>query len=191
MHIVIVTTMSTDIRILTHIKMTHIFTTKKLEKIIQKKINKDDSFVENKLGNWNANVFYIAKKKCILFVNSKTFFSVVIPRFSVKYINNLDQLFIDNLQEQLLYENMEIDSKVMYSEIGEIKFNPTNNNRKTIGVINYNIEKMNYFKYEYPVFNNLVIREMTEKLNNTPFKQLDWKNPGEKMLSLLKEQSLI
>ncbi|WP_158837567.1 DUF6933 domain-containing protein [Polaribacter sp. L3A8] len=171
--------------------MTHIFTTKKLEKIIHKKINKDDFFVENKLGNWNANVFFIAKKKCILFVNSKTFFSVVIPRFSVKDINNLDQLFIDNLHEQLLYENIEIDYKVMLSEIGEIKFNPTNNNRKTIGILTYNIEKMNYFKYEYPVFNNLVIREMTEKLNNTPFKQLDWKNPGEKMLSLLKEQSLI
>ncbi|PQJ72718.1 DUF6933 domain-containing protein [Polaribacter butkevichii] len=171
--------------------MTHIFTTKKLEKIIHKKINKDDSFVENKLGNWNANVFFIAKKKCILFVNSKTFFSVVIPRFSVKDINNLDQLFIDNLHEQLLYENIEIDYKVMLSEIGEIKFNPTNNNRKTIGILTYNIEKMNYFKYDYPVFNNLVIREMTEKLNNTPFKQLDWKNSGEKMLSLLKEQSLI
>ncbi|MEX6625812.1 MULTISPECIES: DUF6933 domain-containing protein [Tenacibaculum] len=165
--------------------MTNIFTTKKLEKIIHKKIEDKALIYENDLGSWNANVFYIAKKKCILFVNSKTFFSVIIPRFSVKDINNLDTLFIDNLHQQLLFEKIAIDYEVISSKIGKIAFNSTNNNRKSIGILNYNIDKLNYFKYEYSIFNSSVIREMTNKLNKTPFKQLGWKNPSKEMISLL------
>ncbi|CAL2079904.1 conserved hypothetical protein [Tenacibaculum dicentrarchi] len=165
--------------------MTNIFATKKLEKIIYKKIEDKGLIYENDLGSWNANVFYIAKKKCILFVNSESFFSVIIPRFSVKDINNLDTLFIENLHQQLLFEKIAIDYDVISSKIGQIAFNSTNNNRKSIGILNYNIEKLNYFKYEYYIFNSSVIREMTNKLNKTPFKQLDWKTPYEKMTSLL------
>ena len=165
--------------------MTNIFTTKKLEKIIHKKIENNDCIVENDLGTWNANVFYIAKKKCLLFVNSKTFFSVVIPRFSMKDINKLDELFIDNFHQQLLFEKITIDYDSLCSKLGKITFNSTNNNRKIIGILNYNIGKLDYFKYDYPVFNASVIREMTLKLNNTPFEQLGWKLPYEEMISLL------
>ncbi|MCG8827663.1 hypothetical protein G1J88_04585 [Tenacibaculum dicentrarchi] len=105
----------------------------------------------------------------------------------MKDINNLDTLFIENLHQQLLFEKIAIDYDVISSKIGQIAFNSTNNNRKSIGVLNYNIEKLNYFKYEYSIFNSSVIREMTHKLNKTPFKQLDWKNPSEKMISLLRD----
>jgi hypothetical protein len=165
--------------------MTHIFTTKKLEKIIHKKIENSDLIDEHILGNWNANVFYVAKKKCLLFVNSQTFFSVVIPRFSMKDIDKLDALFLDSFYTQLLFEKITVDYKNILDKIGEVTFHSTNNNRKTIGVLTYNIEKLNYFKYDYPVFNASVIREMTQKLNRTPFKQLGWKTPNEKMISLL------
>lgn len=165
--------------------MTNIFVTKKLEKIIHKKIENNDLIDENILGTWNANIFYIAKKKCLLFVNSDTFFSVVIPRFSMKDIDKIDELFIDNFYHQLLFEKINVDDKNLYSKIGEVKFNSTNNNRKTIGVLNYHIESLNYLKYKYPVFNSSVIREMTERLNQTPFKQLGWKNPNEEMVSLI------
>jgi len=47
--------------------MTEIFTTKKLEKIIHKKIENDVSLVENNFGNWNATIFYVAKKKMYSF----------------------------------------------------------------------------------------------------------------------------
>ena len=165
--------------------MTEIFTTKKLEKIIHKKIENDVSLVENNFGNWNATIFYVAKKKCILFVNDVTFFSVIIPRFSMQDIDKIDEMFLDSLYSQLLFEKINIEFKTIAFKLGKIKFQSTNNNRKVIGILNYNIEKLNYFKYEYPVFNSSVIREMTEKLNKTPFKQLDWKLPFEAMNSLL------
>ncbi len=165
--------------------MTKIFTTKKLEKIIHKRIENSEYVVENKLGNWNATVFYVAKKKCLLFVNEKTFFSVIIPRFSTKDNNRIEDMFIECFYNQLIFEKINIDFEKICSNIGEITFNSTNNNRKIIGILNYNIEKLNYFKYNYPIFNSSVIRDMTKKLNETPFKQLGWRLPNEKMESLL------
>ncbi len=165
--------------------MTDIFTTKRLEKIIHKKIENNDILAENTLGNWNATVFYVAKKKCLLFVNVETFFSVIIPRFSMKDIDKIDELFINCFYNQLLFENINIEFKTISSKIGKVRFHSTNNNRKVTGIINYNIEKLNHFKYEYPIFNSLVIREMTKKLNLTPFKQLGWKIPNESLICLL------
>ena len=167
--------------------MTEIFTTKKLEKIIHKKLVKDPIGIDHHLGCWNASVFYIAKKKCILLTHAKTFFSVVIPRFSMKEIDIIDSLFIENLYHQFLYEKIEIDLDTVVSIVGNVNFYSTNNNRQMTGVLNYNIEKLNDFKYEYAMFNASVIREMTEKLNRTPFKQLGWKVPHEKMVDLLNE----
>lgn len=173
---------------LTHKQMTEIFTTKKLEKIISKKVENSDIIAANNLGSWNATVFYIAKKKCLLFVNAETFFSVIIPRFSMKDIHQIDQLFVDCFYKQLLHEKINIDFEKLASKLGPISFRPTNNNRKAIGVMNYNSEKLNYFKYDYPIFNSQVIREMTEKLNITPFKQLGWKYPYDLMLELLEKE---
>ncbi|SDR77128.1 hypothetical protein SAMN05216503_0832 [Polaribacter sp. KT25b] len=169
--------------------MTEIFTTKKLEKIINKKIENNDLIVESILGNWNATIIYIAKKKCLLFVNSETFFSVIIPRFSMKDIDKIDELFINCFYNQLLFEKINIDFKTISSILGKISFHPTNNNKKVIGVLNYNVEKINYFKYDYPILNSSIIRKMTHKLNITPFKQLGWKLPCETMVAKLNIES--
>ena len=165
--------------------MTNIFATKKLEKIIQKKIEGNDLIVENSLGDWNAHVFYVAKKKCILFVNAKTLFSVIIPQFSTKNIDRIDELFIDTFYNQLLFEKIDVNYENIRSKIGQLKFRSTNNNRKAIGVLNYNIETMNILKKRFSIFNSSVIREMTERLNAAPFNQLDWKSPHKEMVSLL------
>jgi len=165
--------------------MTEIFTSKKLKKIIHKKIENSDLLVEGKLGNWNANVFYVAKKKCLLFVNAETFYSVIIPKFSMKDIDRIDELFIDCFYNQLLFEKVNTEFETIVNIIGKVNFQRTNNDRKIIGILNYNIEKLNYFKYKYPIFNSAVIREMTEKLNKTPFEQLGWKYPYERIKFLL------
>lgn len=165
--------------------MTEIFTTKKLEKIIHKKIENSDLLVENSLGSWNATILYIAKKKCILISNAETFFSVIIPRFSMKDIDKIDELFIQCLYNQLLFEKINIEFETISSMIGSVRFHPTNNNRQMTGILNYNVEKLNYFKYKYAVFNSSVILEMTQKLNKAPFKQLGWKLPHEEMVALL------
>jgi len=166
--------------------ITSIFTTKKLEKIIQKKIDNQTNENTSPFGKWNASVLYIARKKCLIFVNSKTFYSVIIPRFSTSDLANINELFLENFESQLLFEKINIESKDLKKHIGEISFQKTDNDKKMTGIINYNISKLDYMKYEYELFNSSVIREMTEKLNLTPFKQINWKLPKEMMIEMIK-----
>jgi hypothetical protein len=167
--------------------MTTIFTTKKLEKIIKKKIEIQSIEVDNPFGKWNASVFFIAKKKCLIFVNAKSFYSVVIPRFSVKDLDKINELFLEYFYAQLRFEKIMTDFDILAKNIGELKFHSTDNDKKVTGIINYNISKLDYFKYDYHIFNSMVIREMTKKLNNTPFKQLDWSFPNEAMNQIIEE----
>ena len=166
--------------------ITTIFTSKKLEKIIHKKI--DSQTIENTspFGKWNASVLYIAKKKCLIFVNSKTLYSVIIPRFSTLELKNIHNLFIENFKSQLYFEKIAIEPENLNKYIGELSFHKTDNDKKMTGIINYNISKLDYMKYDYDLFNSSVIRELTEKLNLTPFKQIDWKIPKEMMDETIK-----
>jgi hypothetical protein len=167
--------------------MTEIFSTKKLEKVIQKRIETNKQKVENVFGKWNASILYIARKKCLIFVNSKSFFTIIIPRFSTSELDNLHLLFLENFYAQLDYEKINVDPELLIEEVGELKFYRTDNDRKMTGVLNYFISKVEYLKYDYEIFNSLVIREITEKLNLTPFKQLSWRNPNEKMNEIIKK----
>jgi IS30 family transposase len=169
---------------------TSIFTTKKLEKIISLKVENKNIEADDLLGKWNASVFYIAKKKCLIFVNSKTFFTVVIPKFSTTQIKDIDKLFFENLKSQLIYEKIEMNFNELKTQIGKINFHPTDNDRKLNGIINYNISIFDYMKYEFEVYNSEVIREITKRLNLTPFKQLNWKQPKEMMIEMMKQASV-
>jgi len=165
---------------------TSIFTTKKLEKIIQKKIDIQTNESTSPFGKWNASVLYIARKKCLIFVNSKTFYSVIIPRFSTSELKNINELFLENFQSQLTFEKINVELKDLKQYIGEINFHKTDNDKKMNGIINYNISIIDYLKYDYELFNSNVIREITGKLNITPFKQINWKFPKEMMLEMIK-----
>jgi uncharacterized protein DUF6933 len=170
--------------------MTKIFTTKKLEKIIKKRIEEKSLDVENIFGKWNASVLYIARKKCLIFINSKSFYSVIIPRFSMSELEKIDLLFIDNFYSQLIFEKINVDLEFIVDNIGEISLHKTDNDKKITGIINYNISKVDYLKYDYEIFNSSVIREITKKLNITPFKQLGWKLPNEIMSEIIKTTSV-
>ncbi|APZ47296.1 hypothetical protein BW723_13830 [Polaribacter reichenbachii] len=167
--------------------MTEIFTTKKLEKLIIKRIEDKTLAVDNIFGKWNASVLYIAKKKCLIFVNSKSLYSVIIPRFSTTELDKIHLLFLENFYAQLDFEKIKADAEFIVDNIGELKFYSTDNDKKMTGIINYNISKIDYLKYEYKIFNSSVIRELTKKLNLTPFKQLNWSNPKEKMNEIIEK----
>ncbi|KJD31968.1 hypothetical protein PK35_12540 [Tamlana nanhaiensis] len=165
--------------------MTHIFASKKLEKLLQPIITENSLHIERDFGDWYASYLSIAKKKCLVFVNSKTFYTVIIPKFLVKDRNNLNALLIQNLYNQFLIEGYDIDLDTVIDLVGKTHFHPTNNNRRLIGILNHYIGKLNYLKYDYATFNNIVIHEMAQKLNLEPFKQLHWKTPQEAMKALL------
>jgi len=45
------------------------------------------------LGPWTANLIFVNKRKCILFVNDKTLFNFLVPDVPRKQIRELDRMF--------------------------------------------------------------------------------------------------
>ncbi|MGR9052614.1 MAG: DUF6933 domain-containing protein [Gammaproteobacteria bacterium] len=50
------------------------------------------------LGSWYADLIFIDRRKCLLFVNEKTLFNFMIPDVPRRQIRELDKLFLGFLQ---------------------------------------------------------------------------------------------
>ena len=88
------------------------------------------------LGQWHANLIYINRQKCVLFVNDKVLINFIVPDVSRAEIRNLAQMFKSMFHCVLADEgySQEQITKILaeYSEIGIGK----SNNRSVLGSIN-------------------------------------------------------
>ena len=166
--------------------MTNIHVSNDLKKIISKYVKSDPIKTKNKhLGKWNANLFYKNRGKYLLIINAETKYSFIIPKVKIQELNNITELFCKTLYEQLRFENIPINNDILRHWVKNVEFHKTDNDRKTIGVLNYNLGKIKNGKEEFYDFDNLSIHQITQRLNSIPFKELNWKNPREKMTELL------
>jgi len=65
---------------------TKIHVTKKLEKLIKKRMGTDQNSDCGILGKWNATVFYIDRKKCWLVTNGLTKYNVILTDIKASYL---------------------------------------------------------------------------------------------------------
>lgn len=56
------------------------------------------------LDEWYVNLFYLNRRKCLMFANAGTLFSFVVTGVSRKDIQNLPELFRKELSKALFYE---------------------------------------------------------------------------------------
>ena len=82
------------------------------------------------LGSWHANLLYIERKKCVLFVNDKTLFNFLVPDVPRSQIRKLGIVFLKYLGCIISDEGFEpaIKERILeeYSEIG---YAPTTSKR--------------------------------------------------------------
>ena len=170
--------------------MANIFCTKKLEKIIGKQ-NISEQEINGLLGNWNANVFYANRKKFIFLINDRTCYSVIIPNFTKRDLPNFKDIFYDRFLDQLRYDNVTIDCKLVDKLVeSSINFLKTNNNRKVIGTMTQFIKDIEYFLYYQDEMQTL--QELNHRMTNnlvTIFgtKKYDMDRPRELMQELIKK----
>jgi len=88
------------------------------------------------LGPWHANLIFIARRKCVLFVNDKTLFNFIVPDVPRKLIRNLDDLFRNYLITILADEGFYPDliEKIL-AEYDEIAYANTSS-RSILGTMN-------------------------------------------------------
>ena len=77
----------------------NIFCSVKLQKFLGSPL-KDMTIVDpgNKWG-WNAHLFYTERKKCLIFVNKHTYYSLFIPDLLKKDVENFENLFVNRLMQ--------------------------------------------------------------------------------------------
>jgi len=130
-------------------KMPRIYCTKKLE-----------GFIGNVEQDLPSDII---QKKCIVFVNNLTAYSVFIIDILKKDLKNIDVLFYSRLIEQLKHDKI-IGKDGFYESLfplEEMKFIKTNNDRKIIGRINDSVEMFkSHLFHKYDQLKNMnVIHE--------------------------------
>ena len=165
---------------------TNIYLTRKLEKLIPKGLIKENNENnENPLGTWNAAFFYIDRKKCWMITNSLNFYTVILQDVPSKEIKNIKGIFINTLLHQLQHDDILIGFNQLQEIIGDVNLYTTNNDRRTIGVLNSMKYYLEHWKERYGEYKNWDFRYLNGIVNRIPYKQLGWKLPKEKMKDLL------
>jgi hypothetical protein len=119
--------------------MTRVYCTKKLKDFIgEVEETLPDDFNDIRLSDWNAHLFFVDKRKCIVFVNILTYYSVFIADIVKKDLKNIDEIFIKRLKEQLIQDRVieDFNKAILLTDGERISFYKTNNNKKAIGRIN-------------------------------------------------------
>lgn len=116
--------------------MINIFCTNKLSGLLSVGSSKD-SKPENS-DNWNAHLFSIAGRKCILFTEKETCYSVLLVDVLKKDLKDINSLFYNAFISQLNTDKIELTPNLSYDDKinCELTLFSTDNDRKTIGVMN-------------------------------------------------------
>ena len=102
---------------------------------------------ENSLfGDWNCHLFTVDRKKCLIFMNNRTCYSVVMTSVQKRNTKDLGQVFKERLIKQLdhdinLNEGQEIKLR---KDFGDIILTKSNNDKKILGTINHQVENLKY-----------------------------------------------
>ncbi len=126
--------------------MISIYCSKKLELFAKEIISKDYAEIKNHFGNWIGRLIIIKQKKYLLITNEKTAFSVVIcevKKNDLKVINSIISNAIINQVKQDIGLNKQQEFE-LFSELQQIVFYPTNNNKKIVGTMNEFVSILNY-----------------------------------------------
>lgn len=176
--------------------MANIFCTKKLEKLVGKNLIASESVSDELLGNWNANLFPLNGRKCLIIMNDVSYYSLIFLDILKKDLLNFHELFYQRLIEQLDYDqvNFSIDCSPKLITACEANFLRTNNNRKALGTMNEFVYQLNYhFHTDYNgSFGHTNLPELNNRLTNNFVgalkpKQFEYGNPIEEMQKLLEK----
>jgi hypothetical protein len=155
--------------------MTTIFCSQKLEKFLGKIVMPSKDTTEPHLGNWNGQSVHVGGKRCMIFLNSKTCYVVLVTAILKKDVEPFPEFFRERLVRQFmddfqLTEKMEV---LLRRELSDIRVCPTNNNRNVIGMMNQHVPVLPYYLRWGPVeqWDEL---KMSYILNGVPSKADVW-----------------
>ena len=136
--------------------------------MVKKLISTDQNIDCGKLGKWNATVFYVDRKKCWLLTNGLTKYNVILTDIKTSDLKNIESIFKESFYGQLVYDGILTDFKKLDAIVGTLDFLPTDNDRKTTGFQNHRLQDLDWWKYEFGGFENMPIKDLTNRINTSP-----------------------
>ena len=134
--------------------MTAIYCSNKLKQLIGSSVLDLPVNPKNSLlGDWNGHLFSLDKRKCLAFVNNKTYYSLFFTDILKKDLVDFNDLFLSRLIQQLIFDrvtDLGIISLIK-QETGNLTFFRTNNDKRTIGTMNdliYQFKVHRDYKYD-------------------------------------------
>ena len=117
--------------------MNVIFCSTKLAKLLNVKTKVDALNAKPTImGHWNAHLFYYQRKKCVIFMNKLSLYSVTVYDYKKTDLLTLKLLFLKSLESQCKWDSISLSKENLRLHFGEIEFSTTDNDKSAIGSLN-------------------------------------------------------
>jgi len=142
---------------------------------------------ESELGEWYANLFYIERRKCVIFSNAPTLFSIISFDVRRPEIRDLADLFRKGLERALRDERFSDEAiRRVLGETGEIRFDRTAD-RSVLGVMVDHVKTAQYLAWYDGGLGKCDRVDIAKRLNRTPLAKKDFFNSIEEFSRVLGE----
>jgi len=126
------------------------------------------------LGAWHANLIYVNRRKCVLFVNDKTLYNFAVPSLSRAEIKELDSVFLQYLVLNLFQEGFSEEMvKKLTQEYDQIQFTKTDN-KSVLGSMN---DLAWHYKYHLVEDGEGFLSHIVHELNRMPMGAMNYAFP--------------
>lgn len=137
------------------------------------------------LGDWYANLFKLSQYKCIIFTNALTLFSLFYFGAKKKDIQNLSELFQDELYAALVYEQFpDLAIGSIMQNYGQIQYAPTSN-KQVLGSMTDFVRCYEHCLSYVGEINLDTLTEINAKMNRMPMKAIGYNYPIEEFKKAL------
>lgn len=173
--------------------MIRLYCTKKLQDFLGNVENTlPEDFKELSSSDWNANLFSVDRRKCLILINNLTHYSIFLSDIFKEDFSRINHIFKVRLKEQLVHDKILINSDSIEKVFpgSELKFYKTNNNKKIIGRMNDFLYTFKYrVQYGYNHLNEVNLSFENGIINQTPIKIIKndkkvWTTPNKLVLEL-------
>lgn len=151
----------------------------KLTKKVQKELGLKPGDLEDveesntTLGDWFVNLFYLDRRKTLIFVNEKTLLSFILYGVKKDDIKKIHQIFLTGLERTLAFEEIETEKvDKLLKEYADIRFAKTDN-KKVLGNMNDLINLYTRIIYSNGGLQAGNLTEVIMSINRTPQRNID------------------
>lgn len=147
--------------------------------------------VKSSLDGWYAHLFFLARRKCVMFTHAKTYYAFVAYDAKRENIRQLGELFRVNLGRRLYDDGFSPDAiKKALADAKTVTYGRTTD-RHVVGVMNQMIYEFGACLDTHGFVTQQTLKRSADILPRTPHKQGSWRDyiiPLEEMWPVLEEK---